>query len=330
MYLAPYVTEEMQNVEYWLNKTDMDIYPEKGIIKTCFNSNGVCVKNAKMYLDDNMTQINSTVLINDPVNVRDEGSCYRVTTPYASGYMQKSDIALCDDYMWQNNPEDIVIIADRILLDKNIVNYRISSLNITMGTCLKEMFRNEAYVNSEGRLMMNSYIVRVPYRKPDGMAAFDYAPVASSGVAKRGFLPYTRENILRLAFGCLGDRYGWGGLYGGRDCSSYVLDIFRCFGIILPRNSSMQALAGSESIDVSNMDNDNKVQIIKEKGPGALVYFPGHIAIYIGENNNRLYVISATGNVDGMKVESVIINTLNSRRHDGTTWLSNISRVVVI
>lgn len=55
-----------------------------------------------------------------------------------------------------------------------------------------------------------------------------------------GYLSLTNEEIIKQAFKCLGDRYGWGGMLESRDCSSYIREVYRCFGWILPRNTTGQ------------------------------------------------------------------------------------------
>jgi len=51
-------------------------------------------------------------------------------------------------------------------------------------------------------------------------------------------LPFTRANLLRQAFRFLGERYGWGHDYQGRDCSGFVSEVYRSMGVQLPRNTS--------------------------------------------------------------------------------------------
>lgn len=43
----------------------------------------------------------------------------------------------------------------------------------------------------------------------------------------------------------MGQHYGWGGMFGLRDCSAMTRDLLAPFGIWLPRNSVAQARTGS-------------------------------------------------------------------------------------
>jgi NlpC/P60 family len=54
------------------------------------------------------------------------------------------------------------------------------------------------------------------------------------------YLPLTRANIIRQAFKFLGERYGWGDLYNGRDCSGFASDVYRSMDVLLPPNSGAQ------------------------------------------------------------------------------------------
>ena len=98
----------------------------------------------------------------------------------------------------------------------------------------------------------------------------------------------TRRAVLTEAFSLLGSPYGFGGAGGGRDCSRYLLDIFESFGVAMPRHSGWQARAGSFSVDVSALDEDDKLTVLDEaanKGI-ALLYFPGHIMLYLGRDED--------------------------------------------
>jgi hypothetical protein len=57
------------------------------------------------------------------------------------------------------------------------------------------------------------------------------------------YLPLTPRLLLRQAFKFLGERYGWGHDYDTRDCSGFVSEIYRSFGVLLPRNTSAQAVS---------------------------------------------------------------------------------------
>ena len=41
----------------------------------------------------------------------------------------------------------------------------------------------------------------------------------------------------------LGERYGWGHRYNGRDCSGFVSEVYQSMGVQLPRNTSDQSVS---------------------------------------------------------------------------------------
>ena len=97
----------------------------------------------------------------------------------------------------------------------------------------------------------------------------------------------TRRAVLEAAFGMLDEPYGWGGHQGGRDCSRFLMDVFSSVGLLLPRHSGRQALAGTFSVDVSSVESDrDRIQLLESTARRGLVliHFPGHIALYLGQD----------------------------------------------
>jgi len=90
----------------------------------------------------------------------------------------------------------------------------------------------------------------------------------------------------------LGQSYGWGGLYGNRDCSATVRDFFIPFGIWLPRNSAQQAEMGRR-IDLETETVRKKKQIILDRGVPflTLITMPGHVMLYVGSLGDRAAVL---------------------------------------
>ena len=89
----------------------------------------------------------------------------------------------------------------------------------------------------------------------------------------------------------LGERYGWGGMFGKRDCSQFVMDIYRTMGIIIPRDDSMQeeGAAGKYIKFIGTIkDRENILNRLKAGDP---VYMKGHAVMYLGRVRNNYYVI---------------------------------------
>ena len=123
--------------------------------------------------------------------------------------------------------------------------------------------------------------------------------VAKRGYIRRsdnvsvGYLPYTLANVYKQCFAVYGRRYGWGGMYGERDCSSYIGDVFRCFGFELPRNSARLIAASPAVIDLTPFDRDTRLDIIRTCPGGITVLgYPGHVMIYLGESSGTAWIIN--------------------------------------
>lgn len=123
----------------------------------------------------------------------------------------------------------------------------------------------------------------IPVRGADGGAELRVA-VAETGKAALKPLILTAGAIARLTDPLLGQPYGWGGLFGDRDCSSTMRDLFIPFGIWLGRNSEKQGLKGGEFIDLRDKSAAEKEAEIKAKGIPfvTLIWLKGHIGLYLG------------------------------------------------
>ena len=82
-------------------------------------------------------------------------------------------------------------------------------------------------------------------------------------------------------------------------------------GLILPRNSLAQIKSGNKQIDLNNnlSDLEKSKKIIANATPAiSLLYLPGHIMIYIGNEKNTPYIIHAIWGTENFisKKESVV------------------------
>ncbi|WP_428262047.1 NlpC/P60 family protein [Haliangium sp.] len=101
--------------------------------------------------------------------------------------------------------------------------------------------------------------------------------------------PLTRRAVLEEAFGYIGQKYGFGGKDGGRDCSRLMLDLFESFGIHLPRHSAWQSRAGSYSIELSGVDEAERLLLLDAAAARGVVlmHLPGHIMLYLGRDRDE-------------------------------------------
>lgn len=99
------------------------------------------------------------------------------------------------------------------------------------------------------------------------------------------------QEIANYALKFLGNPYVYGGtsLTNGADCSGFVQSVYKHFGISLPRTSGEQGKAGQAVDGVANA------------GPGDLVWYSGHIGIYIGNEQ----VVHASNPKNGIIISNV-------------------------
>ncbi len=125
----------------------------------------------------------------------------------------------------------------------------------------------------------------IPLRASDGTAKIALIPVPEKSVRPYP-VPFTAENMIAQARKFMGTLYGWGGLYGDRDCSMMVKDLTAPFGMMMPRNSRAQSFGSGPFIDLRKLSAAEKVRVIREKGLPfrSLIGFSGHIGLYLGLN----------------------------------------------
>lgn len=136
----------------------------------------------------------------------------------------------------------------------------------------------------------NSYSIYIPVEGKEQV--YKIVEITKSKDYNLGYLPYTKENVLKQAFKFYGEPYGWGGMNNSRDCSGLIMDVHRVFGLKLPRNSGQQALNPlGISYDFNENDLQARLKILDTIEVGTALFMPGHAMIYIGKDNGQHYMI---------------------------------------
>ncbi|MBN1142209.1 MAG: SH3 domain-containing protein [Deltaproteobacteria bacterium] len=96
-------------------------------------------------------------------------------------------------------------------------------------------------------------------------------------------LPLTARQLAELAGRMIGEPYGWGEAFEGRDCSATLRDLFAPFGLWLPRNSARQAEIG-RVIPLAELPPAQREERLLATGVPflTLVSLPRHIMLYLG------------------------------------------------
>ncbi len=193
-----------------------------------------------------------------------------------------------------------------------------------------------------GQHPYSSWTIELPVRNDDGSLAITPALLPKSADSTAGSLPLTRANIIRQAFKFLGERYGWGHDYDGRDCSGFVSDVYQSMGVLLPRNTGDQAASPAlKRVHFEKTDDRSKrMTALKALRVGDLIYLPGHVMLVIGRIGNAPYVIhdihdgkylDAAGQLRSMHLNAVSVTPLMPLRFDARqSFIDRITDIIRI
>lgn len=188
---------------------------------------------------------------------------------------------------------------------------RLSRLQLDMGVRLPVLADWPPGTLVNGQQAHAGYVLQLPVRNADGSLALRPALLPRSQDSAADYLPLTPRNLLTQAFKFLGERYGWGHDYGTRDCSGFVSEIYRSFGVLVPRNTSAQAVSPAlDRIAFGPTDaTARRMAAVKQLQVGDLVYIPGHVMVAIGHVDGRTWVIHDTAGgswpgADGTRVQA--------------------------
>ncbi len=229
-----------------------------------------------------------------------------------------------------------MVWGDKVFTETSIVGADRSDLMLTMGTVLelaKDVNPNELIDN---RAAYNNYAVWVPVRNDDGTYSKKLTLISEHKKVSAGFLTLTKTNISKVVFSALGNTYGWGGSLNSDDCSGYMRNVYKCFGLELARNTTWQSSMPMAKVNMQYMAKEEKIKFFDELPFGTILYFNGHEMMYLGERNEKYYVISSVGSIMQpenpkvkQRIRSTIVNTLDVKRANGNTWFDELTVALV-
>ena len=281
------------------------------------------------------------VKVNEPMIIKTrsaDGQYYQALTSCGSGWIPAADVAICKDRAewldaW-NTDNVLVVYADKIYTEDSRFAPETANRKLPMGTCLPLASEDEIQGRISNRTAHNNHVVWMPVRNEDGSFRKELALIGENRKVSEGYLPLTTRNVLMVTMNQLGDTYGWGSMLGSEDCSGYIRDVYRCFGLDMPRSSN-RVNGVLKNWDMGEMTDAQKLALIKKMPPGTILTFPGHEMIYLGREGDKLYVISSVSNVRlpgdsaNTRVRGCVINTLDLLRASNTTWLHNLTYVEI-
>ena len=213
-----------------------------------------------------------------------------------NGWIRKDSVGICEKDMFTDL---LKAFADRNVWCPKKTG-EIEFVTESGGT-VKKFLRMGTYISEINNKLL------LPARDNKGNAYFITAEAPADIDGK--LMKFTSNNLLTLGEAALGTPYSWGDIdEKGMDCSSSLQSIYRCFGILLPRNSSQQIKTASDVVNLSEKSKKEKYEIISELPLGTILYMPGHVMLYLGMYNAMPYVLQ---------------NTTDSLRDDGGVIIYN-------
>jgi hypothetical protein len=184
---------------------------------------------------------------------------YYIQSYYYRGWIKKNDVTILTDSQFREyiNPDKFIIITDK--------NIHINDTYLDMGTKIPILAVHDDY-----------YEALIPTK--DGSLI---ANILTS-VANLGYLPYTKENVLKQAYKYLYTKYSWGGTNGGIDCSLLIVNIFKTFGLLFPRDTKDQGhIIGARSIPLKGLTEEEKKEILDTLPTPYILFKKGHVLLGI-------------------------------------------------
>lgn len=207
----------------------------------------------------------------------------------------------------------IVITGNNVRTAYDPERPQLSQLPLDMGAhlpLLADWPRDEAV---SGQAAYAAWVVQLPTRDANGHLQLVPALIPRGSDVRVGDLVLSRANLLRQAFKLLGERYGWGHDYDGRDCSGFLSDVFATFGVRMPRNTGDQARSSvfaHQSFD-DTASRPDRMRVVAALQVGDLVYIPGHVLMVVGFENGEPWVIHDVQGVsvrDGDSLRRIPLN----------------------
>jgi cell wall-associated NlpC family hydrolase len=172
----------------------------------------------------------------------------------------------------------------------------VSELQLDMGVRVPVIADWPADKPVNGQHPYTAHVIELPMRGSDGVLHFTPALLPRIADVATDYLPLNRANLLHQSFKFLGERYGWGHSYNARDCSGFVAEIYRSFGVQLPRNTRDQGVSPALNRMTFTVEDshEKRLAMLRELQVGDLLYIPGHVMMVIGYDHGTPYVIHDT------------------------------------
>lgn len=197
-----------------------------------------------------------------------------IETPFVSGWVRDNVVAKVNSDIikqFSSLPQASIIYDGVLLKDASGVHGGTGFL----GTVLPMI-----------KLTSDTAMLLVPVRDQYGNAH-----IITAETPKHNVLPMpqvlTPKLLASIGESLIGQPYGWGGLFGRRDCSEMISDLFIPFGVWLPRNSQQQ-VHERHFINLEHVSKEKFYSVMKTQAVPfvTLIGFQGHVGLYLGMYND--------------------------------------------
>lgn len=231
---------------------------------------------------------------------------YYVQSRYARGWVATNEVAFTDHktFFEYVSPSNFLIVTapQKVLFNEG------RRLVYQMGARIP-LFSSAKKENS------GDYTVKLPSRSHNHLIEVQ-RPVKADDSVHCGYLEYTRANILKQALRFNGNVYGYHGQNESVDSASFVQDVYKTVGILLPRTPSAIMLSLPKVKELDNaLDKEVRQREIQKLSPSTLLLMRGHVMLYLGTD---------------MKGEPTVIHAVSSYSPSGSNGAKNYIRRVII
>lgn len=253
---------------------------------------GIVVKAEVWLYGTNRSNVIDELLMGWAVGIlKETGEWLRVVTHYGyEGYLKREDICFCtQENLKQRDKSNQMVFINKSfadIMEEPSVCSRIL-LTIGKGSFVRELTETKnGYRKVQLSNGQEGYLPSIFYEHRRESDNYLYESFSDFGIANQNGENLVSERVFRqrllfYADDYLGTQYRWAGKSSkGLDCSGFIFMCYLMCGILIYRDAKIK-------------DGYPVHQISEHKRkPGDLLYFPGHVAMYIG---NQKY-IHTTGN----------------------------------
>ena len=278
--------------------------------------------------DTHYDQLQATVIDpGEPVAVlidsQDKEFVFVESRTYA-GWVKNSALAFTDKVTWLKYvaPQNyLTVIASRKTIPQGKAFYQMGG----------RVLLRAADLQKDG-----SWAVNIPTVDANGIFMEQGLNIPNDKAVVKGVLACSENNLIRQAFRFLGEGYGWGGMENNVDCSSFVQDVYRSVGIELPRDADKQEKVMARSVSLKNMTRDQRLEILKKSKAGSLIFLPGHVMIYLGNDDNgeplAIHALSSYYTFEDGKtvkhyVRKILVSDLHFQNKDKVEIIDRITSI---